>query len=175
MQYMISQGVKPDLVAAQGKGEADPVASNDTPAGRALNRRVEFTLAAAAAAAAAPVSATVGTVEFTCGSVAAGIGYSWGSGTLTYNGQVHHFRISGLSAVGVGIASINATGEVSNLTNLANFNGTYTAGGIGAAVAVGGSVAGLQNEHGVPMTIRSTQIGLQFHIAVGGLTVTLLD
>jgi chemotaxis protein MotB len=46
MQYMISQGVKPDLVAAQGFGEADPVAPNDTAQGRAQNRRVELTLAA---------------------------------------------------------------------------------------------------------------------------------
>ncbi|MGO9633777.1 MAG: OmpA family protein [Steroidobacteraceae bacterium] len=45
MQYLISQGVKPDLVSAQGFGEADPVASNDTPAGRAQNRRVELTVA----------------------------------------------------------------------------------------------------------------------------------
>jgi chemotaxis protein MotB len=45
MQYMISQGVKPNLVSAQGFGEADPVASNDTAAGRAQNRRVELTVA----------------------------------------------------------------------------------------------------------------------------------
>jgi chemotaxis protein MotB len=45
MQYLISQGVKPDLVSAQGFGEADPFASNDTPQGRAQNRRVELTLA----------------------------------------------------------------------------------------------------------------------------------
>jgi len=45
MQFMISQGVKPGLVSAQGLGEADPVASNDTPDGRAQNRRVELTLA----------------------------------------------------------------------------------------------------------------------------------
>jgi chemotaxis protein MotB len=44
MQYMISQGVKPNLVSAQGFGEADPVASNDTPEGKAKNRRVELTL-----------------------------------------------------------------------------------------------------------------------------------
>ena len=44
MQYMISQGVKPELVSAQGFGEADPVASNDTPEGKAKNRRVELTL-----------------------------------------------------------------------------------------------------------------------------------
>ena len=47
MQYMISQGVNPSLVSAQGFGEKEPVASNDTPEGRAQNRRVELTLAGA--------------------------------------------------------------------------------------------------------------------------------
>jgi chemotaxis protein MotB len=46
MQYLISQGVKPDLVSAQGFGEGNPVASNDTAQGRAQNRRVELSLAA---------------------------------------------------------------------------------------------------------------------------------
>jgi chemotaxis protein MotB len=45
MQYMISQGVNPGLVSAHGFGEADPVAPNDSPAGRAQNRRVELTVA----------------------------------------------------------------------------------------------------------------------------------
>jgi chemotaxis protein MotB len=45
MQFMISQGVKPNLVSAQGFGEANSVASNDTPEGRAQNRRVELTIA----------------------------------------------------------------------------------------------------------------------------------
>jgi chemotaxis protein MotB len=45
MQFMISQGVKSNLVSAQGFGEANPVASNDTPEGRAQNRRVELTIA----------------------------------------------------------------------------------------------------------------------------------
>jgi len=45
MNFMTSQGVNPSLVSAQGFGDADPVASNDTEAGRAQNRRVELTLA----------------------------------------------------------------------------------------------------------------------------------
>jgi chemotaxis protein MotB len=45
MQFLISQGVKTDLVSAVGHGESDPVAPNDTAAGRAKNRRVELTLA----------------------------------------------------------------------------------------------------------------------------------
>jgi chemotaxis protein MotB len=43
-QYLISQGVKPDLVAAQGFGDSSPVAQNDTAQGRAQNRRVELSL-----------------------------------------------------------------------------------------------------------------------------------
>jgi chemotaxis protein MotB len=44
MQFLISQGMKPPLVAAKGFGDADPVASNDTEEGRAKNRRVELSL-----------------------------------------------------------------------------------------------------------------------------------
>jgi chemotaxis protein MotB len=47
MQFLISQGVKPDLVSAQGFGDANPVASNATPKGRAQNRRVELSLVGA--------------------------------------------------------------------------------------------------------------------------------
>jgi type VI secretion system protein ImpK len=35
---------QPDRVRAEGRGDADPMAPNDTPAGRAMNRRVEITL-----------------------------------------------------------------------------------------------------------------------------------
>jgi chemotaxis protein MotB len=45
MQYMISQGVNPNLVSAQGFGDTNPVASNATAEGRAQKRRVELTLA----------------------------------------------------------------------------------------------------------------------------------
>jgi chemotaxis protein MotB len=44
MQFLISQGLKPELAEAKGFGEANPVASNDTPAGRKQNRRVELSL-----------------------------------------------------------------------------------------------------------------------------------
>ena len=44
MNYLITQGVNPASLTAQGMGEQDPVASNDTPQGRAQNRRVELTL-----------------------------------------------------------------------------------------------------------------------------------
>jgi chemotaxis protein MotB len=48
MQFLISQGVKSNLISAKGWGEANPIASNSTPKGRAQNRRVEITLAGSA-------------------------------------------------------------------------------------------------------------------------------
>jgi outer membrane protein OmpA-like peptidoglycan-associated protein len=42
--YFKAQGVHPARLFTQGKGPRDPVASNDTPEGRARNRRVELTL-----------------------------------------------------------------------------------------------------------------------------------
>jgi chemotaxis protein MotB len=45
MAFLVSQGVKPDLVEAHGYGDAQPVASNSTAKGRSENRRVELTLA----------------------------------------------------------------------------------------------------------------------------------
>jgi chemotaxis protein MotB len=44
MEFLVSQGVKPDLVSAHGYGDANPVAPNTTGKGRAKNRRVELTL-----------------------------------------------------------------------------------------------------------------------------------
>ena len=43
MQYLISQGVKPNMVSAKGWGAQQPIASNGTAQGRAQNRRVEIT------------------------------------------------------------------------------------------------------------------------------------
>jgi outer membrane protein OmpA-like peptidoglycan-associated protein len=43
-RYLMGRGVPEDQLVAQGYGEAQPIASNDTTAGRAQNRRVVFTL-----------------------------------------------------------------------------------------------------------------------------------
>jgi len=43
-EYLISQGLAPSKVTSQGRGESQPIAENDTDAGRAQNRRVELHL-----------------------------------------------------------------------------------------------------------------------------------
>lgn len=44
--YLGTKGIGAKRITAQGMGEADPVATNDTDAGRAKNRRVEFAIVA---------------------------------------------------------------------------------------------------------------------------------
>ena len=41
-EYMVSEGIDATIIDVSGKGESEPVASNDTDEGRALNRRVEI-------------------------------------------------------------------------------------------------------------------------------------
>lgn len=50
--YLVSQGVKTEKIRATGRGEANPIASNETPEGRANNRRVEIVIQSSAQAAA---------------------------------------------------------------------------------------------------------------------------
>jgi len=44
VDFLLTQGVDKNLISAQGMGDTNPVASNDTPDGRAQNRRIEVTL-----------------------------------------------------------------------------------------------------------------------------------
>lgn len=44
--YLMQQGISSARLSAVGKGETDPVASNETDEGRSLNRRVEFVIVA---------------------------------------------------------------------------------------------------------------------------------
>lgn len=42
--YLLSANVYPERLSAYGLGESQPIASNDTPEGRRLNRRVDITI-----------------------------------------------------------------------------------------------------------------------------------
>ncbi len=55
-EYLISRGVPQDKVRSIGRGEQQPVASNDSPEGRANNRRVEIVIQNAQQAAASSTS-----------------------------------------------------------------------------------------------------------------------
>lgn len=102
------------------------------------------------------------------------VGGSTGGGTLAFNGKKHDFKIGGLSlGANIGVAKINAVGEVYDLTDVSKFPGTYTK--LDANVALGGGLGGVQmkNEHGVIMRLDSTTQGVQFNLGVSGVKVTM--
>jgi hypothetical protein len=113
-----------------------------------------------------------GTVEFSGGSVAAGIGYSWGSGTLTYKGVKYPITVTGLSAgASAGATSVTASGSVYNLAKIEDFDGNYTAVGTGATVGGGASVVTMKNQNGVVIDSVSTTQGLKVSVDSGGVKI----
>ena len=59
--YLVQQGVPTNSVSAKGFGNTLPVASNDNPAGRQQNRRVELVVSGEAIGS--PVNATTGSLR----------------------------------------------------------------------------------------------------------------
>jgi hypothetical protein len=103
------------------------------------------------------------------GSVAAG------KGTLNYNGQRYHFRISGLGAGGAGAQKISATGKVYNLNNLSSFSGTYHGISRGLTVIEGKMHAKLTNGNGVVMYLAGETEGVASSMGAQAFEVSLTD
>jgi hypothetical protein len=112
-----------------------------------------------------------GTVEFSGGSVAAGVGFSWGSGTLKYKGKDYPISIDGLTVGAVGASSVSLKGNVYNLKSIDQFDGNYTGVGAGATVGGGGSVLTMRNQNGVVIEAVSTTQGLTLAIGTGGAKI----
>jgi len=115
------------------------------------------------------------TVELSGGAVAAGIGYQWGHGDVVYQGQKHHFSLSGLSIVDVGVVNLTGSGVVYNLHDLQDLNGNYVAATAGLTVAGGGEADYLKNEKGVVIKLLSTSKGLRFNLSANGMKIQLKD
>lgn len=114
-----------------------------------------------------------GTVHLSQGTVAVGIGYSWGSGTLEYRGQSYRVKIKGLSIGQAGVSKVEASGNVFNLAKLEDFSGNYTAAGVEATVAGGLGATALRNQNGVVIYLTTTTRGLNFKLATEGVQITL--
>lgn len=116
-----------------------------------------------------------GTVTIDATTVAIGVGVSWGDGVLSFQGQDHPFKVSGLSLVGVGGSSVKATGTVFNLEKLDDFSGAW-GNASGAAVLGEQSAGGITMRNGgVYMTLSAEQKGAQISAGGGGLTIRLQD
>jgi hypothetical protein len=129
----------------------------------------------AAVAGVSSAQAKKATLTLSDGSVAAGIGFSWGKGSLAYAGKTYPVKVEGLSVGEVGITRATARGSVSNLTKLDDFSGNYVAVGGGATAAGGANVAVMQNQNGVVIELQSTTQGASLKLGTEGLRLTLAN
>jgi hypothetical protein len=118
-------------------------------------------------------SDTNGKVTLESKSVAVGVGVSWGDGIVEYRGTKHPFTVEGLSVLDLGVAKVNARGEVKNLKKLEDVDGTYALVATGAAAGGGAGSALLKNQNGVEMALVATGQGIMLSIAQGGVGIKL--
>ena len=113
------------------------------------------------------------TLEFSQGQVGIGIGFSWGSGTLTYQGKKYPVKVEGLSVGDVGVAKAEAVGQVYGLKKIEDFDGNYTAVAAEGTLGGGAGAVSMKNQHGVVINLLTTTKGISVKLATGGVKLTL--
>ena len=98
-----------------------------------------------------------------------------GKGTLYYNGQTHHFTISGGGIGGSGAQKVSATGKVFNLHRLSEFSGTYHGVSRGLTLIEGQMHAKLTNGNGVVMYLAGQTEGLASSLGAQAFEVNLTN
>ena len=116
-----------------------------------------------------------GIIELSGGSVAVGIGYSWGSGTLIFQGKRYPLKVSGLSVASVGVTDYTAAGSVEGLKRPQDIAGVYAAATAGGTLGGGGNVAAMKNQNGVVIHLTSTTQGLSLTLAAEGMKISLAE
>ena len=115
------------------------------------------------------------TVTMSEGTVAVGIGFSWGKGTLSFKGKSYPLKVEGLSVGEVGIDRATATGDVFNLKKLEDFSGNYAAAGAAGTVGGGAGISVMKNQNGVEIRLKSTTQGASLKLAAEGLKLTVVQ
>lgn len=97
-----------------------------------------------------------------------------GKGTLHFRGRSYPFTVGGLGVGGIGISTIDAAGEVYNLSAVAQFPGAYVEGRYGAAI--GDYSTGelwLQNPNGVILHLKAKRTGLMLSLGADAVAITM--
>ena len=74
----------------------------------------------------------------------------------------------------MGIKQATGVGNVYNLKNLADFEGKYVKVAAGATVGGGMGATSMRNDKGVVINLTSVGQGIDFRLAVSGMSVTLV-
>jgi hypothetical protein len=123
------------------------------------------------AVAGLPVSGTVEMKQVQAAFIGSGGG---GTGTLYFQGAAYPFNVAGLGIGGIGVSSLDATGDVYRLSSVGQFPGTYGQARYG--YALGTDSAGdlwLQNEAGVIMHLHARREGLMLSLGGDAVVISL--
>ncbi len=103
-----------------------------------------------------------GTLQFSMTRIGFLLGVRWGEGVLTLNdGFQLSFDVSGAKLLETGISTANFDGEVYNLTNLEDFEGTYWGASTQITLIKGKGELQTNNANCVFIRAKSTGGGLQ--------------
>ncbi len=131
---------------------------------------------AAGALLAAPMMAHAApdaTISFHGGSVAFIAGVNWGSGKLHFGDKTLKLKVKGLSVGAIGASSYDADGEVFNLHNASDIEGTYAAVDASATAGDGAGILDMKNEHGVEIRAQASTSGLKLALGPSGVVIQL--
>jgi hypothetical protein len=95
--------------------------------------------------------------------------YSWGSGTLNYQGKTYPVDVKGLSIIGVGVTKATALGKIYDLYKLEDFNGNDVAAT--AEVTLGGGATTMKNHNGVVIDLFTTTQDLNLKLTSSGISL----
>jgi len=102
------------------------------------------------------------------------VGVSGGGGTLTYKGKSYPLSIEGLRVgATIGAATADLVGDVHNLKNLKDIEGTYSAAQAAIAVGGGAKTWTLENQNKVTLKLKGKQVGIEVALDVGGMELKM--
>ncbi|TMJ52391.1 MAG: hypothetical protein E6G85_11940 [Alphaproteobacteria bacterium] len=125
-------------------------------------------------ATATPVRADSGIVQavVTKGGFIVGVG--GGRGTLIFHDRSYPLVFGGMGlGATIGLSTAKLGGHAYHLKKPADIEGTYTAIGSGAALAIGQGGVRLRNAKGVVLQLAGARVGVELSIAFSGVTVRL--
>lgn len=131
-----------------------------------------FLLAVSSVGGQAKESNPVGEVTINTTRVSAGIGITWGDGTLKFKGKEYKFKVNGLNMIGLGVTTMSAKGDVYNLESLSDFPGKYYGVEGGATMIKGSAGLVIKNSKGVVMNLKAAQKGVDLRLGDQGLSIT---
>ncbi len=116
----------------------------------------------------------VGTVDFNQVQAAYIGSVSGGTGTLFFRGHSYPFNVGGAGIGGIGASSVEATGDVYGLRNVADFSGAYAQGRYGFAIGnLSGGDLWLKNDKGVILHLHAKRTGLMLSLGGDAVVITM--